>query len=103
MVESGRESDFRRPAGRVVRFTPSEVRFKTEETLLSPHQIGLEEVLALASALEAAPAELVIVGIQPGRIEAGVGLSPEVERAVPQIIRIVLEELDPVPSFSALG
>jgi len=95
-------ADMGHPAGRVVRFTPSEVQFKTEETLLSLHQIGLGEILALASALEAAPAELVIVGIQPSRMEAGAGLSSEVEKAVPQIIRIVLEELDPVASFSAL-
>jgi hydrogenase maturation protease len=95
-------ADMGHPAGCVVRFTPSEVRFKTEETLLSLHQIGLGEILALASALEAAPAELVIVGIQPSRMEAGAGLSSEVEKAVPQIIRIVLEELDPVASFSAL-
>ena len=87
-------ADMGQPPGRVVRFTPSEVQFKTAETPLSLHQIGLGEVLALAEALEVAPAEVIIIGIQPGRIEGVVGLSPEVEGAIPQIVRMVLDELD---------
>lgn len=87
-------ADMGQPPGQVVRFTPSEVRFKTTEARLSLHQIGLAEVLALAKALEVAPAELVIVGVQPGRIEGAAGLSLEAERAIPQVIRIVLDELE---------
>ena len=87
-------ADMGHPPGRVVRFTPLEVQFKTAEAPLSLHQIGLGEVLALAEALEVAPAELVIIGIQPSRVEVGAGLSPEVEGAIPQIIRIILDELD---------
>ena len=87
-------ADMGHPPGRVVRFTPLEVQFKTAEAPLSLHQIGLGEVLALAEALEAAPAEVIIIGVQPGRIEAGVGLSPEVEGAIPQIIGMILDELD---------
>jgi hydrogenase maturation protease len=81
------------PPGHVVRFTPAEVQFKMVEAWLSLHQIGLGEALALAEALGVAPAEVVIIGVQPGRIEGKVGLSPEVEGAVPQIIRMVLDEL----------
>ena len=95
-------ADMGHPPGRVVRFTPSEAQFKTVEGPLSPHQIGLGEVLTLATALEIAPTRLVIIGVQPGRIEAGVELSPEVERAIPQIISMVLDELDAAGSFSAL-
>jgi hydrogenase maturation protease len=87
-------ADMGHPPGRVVRFTPLEAQFKTAEAPLSLHQIGLGEVLALAEALEVAPAELVIIGIQPGRIEGGGRLSPEVQGAIPQIIRIILDELD---------
>jgi hydrogenase maturation protease len=87
-------ADMGHPPGRVVRFTPSEVQLKTVEAPLSLHQIGLGEVLALAKALEVVPAELVIIGVQPSRVEGGIGLSPEVEGAIPQIIRIILDELD---------
>jgi hydrogenase maturation protease len=87
-------ADMGHPPGRVVKFTPSEAQFKTVEAPLSLHQIGLGEVLTMAEALEVAPAELVIIGIQPSRVEVGVGLSPEVEEAIPRIIKIILDELD---------
>ena len=87
-------ADMGHPPGRVVRFTPSEAQFKTAEAPLSLHQIGLGEVLALADALEVIPAEWVIVGVQPSRVEGRAGLSPEVEGAIPQIIKIILDELD---------
>ncbi len=86
-------ADMGQPPGRVVRFTPSEAQFKMAETRLSLHQIGLGEALALAEALEVAPAEVVIIGVQPGRIAGRVGLSPEVERAIPQISKMVLASL----------
>jgi len=87
-------ADMGRPPGSVVRFTPAEVHLKTVETLLSPHQIGLGEVVTLADTLELAPDELVIIGVQPKRVEMGTGLSPEVERAIPQTIGLVLKELE---------
>lgn len=87
-------ADMGHPPGRVIKFTPSEAQFKTVEAPLSLHQIGLGEVLTMAEALEVAPAELVIIGIQPSRVEVGVGLSPEVEEAIPRIIKIILDELD---------
>jgi len=87
-------ADMGRPPGQVVRFTPAEVQFKTVEAPLSLHQIGLGEVLNLAEALGVAPDELVIIGVQPGRVEMGGELSPEVEGAIPHIIRIILDELD---------
>ena len=43
---------------------------------LSPHQIDLKEVLALAELRGRLPAEAVVVGIQPDRIEMGSELSP---------------------------
>jgi hydrogenase maturation protease len=87
-------ADMGRPPGHVVRFAPSEVQLKTVEAPMSLHQIGLGEVLTLAAALEVAPAELIIIGVQPKRIEAGVELSSEVEAAISQVVRIVLDELD---------
>jgi len=95
-------ADMGHPPGRVVKFAPPEVQFKALDAPMSLHDVGLAEMLALAKALEMAPAELVIIGIQPKRIEAGAGLSPEVEGTIPQVIRIVLAELDAKESLSAL-
>jgi hydrogenase maturation protease len=87
-------ADMGHPPGCVVRFTPLEAQLKTVEAPLSLHQIGLGEVLTLAEALEVAPAEQIIIGVQPSQVEMGAGLSPEVERAIPKIIRTILSELD---------
>ena len=86
-------ADMGHAPGCVVRFTPSEVRFKRTGVHLSLHQIGLPDVLALAEALDVSLAEVIIIGVQPGLIEQGTGLSPEVEEAVPQAIRLVRDEL----------
>jgi hydrogenase maturation protease len=87
-------ADMGHSPGCVVRFTPLEAQLKTVEAPLSLHQIGLGEALTLAEALEVAPAERIIIGVQPSQVEMGAGLSPEVERAIPKIIRIILGELD---------
>lgn len=87
-------ADMGQPPGQVIRFTPAEARFNTVESPLSLHQMGVGEMLDLAEALEMAPAELIIIGIQPARIEEGAELSPEVEGAIPRVIRIILDELD---------
>ncbi len=93
-------ADMGHPPGRVVKFTPSEVQLKTTESALSPHEIGLWEALALAKTLEVTPAEVVIIGIQPSRLGEGAELSPEVERAIPQAVRTILDELDTGGSFT---
>lgn len=86
-------ADMGYPPGSVRRFTPAEVEFEKVEAPLSLHQVGLAEVLALAEALQVAPAGLVIVGIQPGRLEIADRLSAEVEGAIPRAVELILSEL----------
>jgi len=64
------------------------------ERPLSPHQIDLREVLAAAVLLDALPADLVVVGIEPLRTEGlHVGLTAPVEaglrRAVDEAVRVL--------------
>jgi len=86
-------ADMGYPPGSVQRFAPAEVEFERVEGPLSLHQVGLAEVLALAEALQVAPAGLVIVGIQPGCLEGVDKLSAAVESAVPQAVELILDEL----------
>ena len=60
---------------------------------ISMHETDLPRILATAAALGTAPAEIVVVGAQPVDTSVRLGLSPEVERAVPEIIRLVKVEL----------
>lgn len=61
---------------------------------LSPHQIDLGEVLALAELRGTLPAEAVALGIEPAVVELGHGLSPRVEAAIPALIEAVRAQLE---------
>ena len=63
---------------------------------VSPHQVDLREVLWAAELLEAMPAPLVVVGIEPDSTDdLHVGLTPRVEaaidRAVAEGVRVLRE------------
>ncbi len=85
-IETGK-----RPGTRV-RLSGDEVPFALE-TKVSPHQMGLKDLLAVASLQGHFPAELVLLGIQPERIELGMELSPAVAAQLEPLIGDVLEEL----------
>lgn len=53
---------------------------------LSPHQLDLREVLALAELRGTLPQETVAVGIQPAAIELSLELSSEVAAALPALL-----------------
>lgn len=61
---------------------------------LSPHQIDLKEVLALVELRGRMPKDLAVVGIQPGRIEMGTGLTGLVRAAVPEAVRLAVRQLE---------
>jgi hydrogenase maturation protease len=60
---------------------------------LSPHQIDLKEVLALAELRGRLPAEAVVVGIQPDRIEMGTGLSQAATSGVEAALDLAVHTL----------
>lgn len=63
-------------------------------TRLSPHQLGLSDVLALLDMTGAKPAEVVIVGIVPASLDLGLSLSPEAEQGCEAAIGLVIAEFE---------
>ena len=61
---------------------------------LSPHQIDLREVLALAEWRQTLPRELVALGVQPLAVELGEGLSLPVANALDDLVELVVEHLE---------
>ncbi len=61
---------------------------------MSLHDFGLPDALEMARRLGSAPAEVVIFGIAAKEICPRLALSPEVARAVPEAVKLVLEELE---------
>ncbi len=64
------------------------------ETKVSPHQMGLKDLLAVAMLQGFAPLEMVLWGVQPEMIEMGTDLSPAVAGALNTLVKNVLLELD---------
>ena len=62
-------------------------------TMISPHQLGLAEVLGVAELTDNLPPNIVLFGMEPVSLETAVGLSPEVERNVPLLVKMVRDEL----------
>jgi len=60
---------------------------------LSPHQLGLQEVLLLNEIKGTCPEEVKLIGIIPKSIETGTGLTPELEAKLPEVEEKVLEIL----------
>jgi hydrogenase maturation protease len=80
------------PPGTVVRVDGEDVpsRFRTR---ISPHQLGLSDLLAAARLTEELPENLVLFGIEPKRIETGLELSTEVRAGLEKLIKVVVDEL----------
>jgi len=80
------------PPGTMVRLSGDEIPL-TLETKLSPHQMGLKDLLTVASLLDFAPAEMVLWGVQPESVEMTLQLSAPVEAQLETLVGKVLEEL----------
>jgi hydrogenase maturation protease len=63
-------------------------------TKLSTHQIDLSEVFAVAELRGKFPGDVVVLGIEPARIEAYMEISPEVIATVPFLIDAVERQLE---------
>jgi len=85
-VETGMEP------GTCVRLSGEELPIALE-TKVSPHQMGLKDLLAVARLMGHLPSEMVLIGVQPGSIEMDTELTPEVEAKVDVLIGSVLDEL----------
>ena len=80
-------------------------RLKTEEqdrleqifsgdSKISLHQTGLVDALTIAERMNCAPKEIAIIGIEPKKIDCGLELTDEVKQKIPEIINIVLKEIE---------
>jgi hydrogenase maturation protease len=62
-------------------------------TKISPHQIDLSEVFAVAELRGSFPREAVVLGIEPAQVDAYLEISPEVIATVPLLIEAVERQL----------
>lgn len=60
---------------------------------ISPHQLGLSDLLAAARMTGELPETVVFFGIEPCSLETGLELSPEVDRSLDRLAALVAAEL----------
>lgn len=97
----------RKAAGTLVRMTGREIPLFLDVSKVSPHQEGLQDLLAVAALKGTLPDEVVLWGAQIGSIGVSLDLSPDVDRQVDALADKVLEELagwgiEPLPKDGSL-
>ncbi len=80
------------PEGGIVRLSGDEVPafFKTK---LSPHQVGLSDVLAALRFAGSEPQSVVLIGVKPVSLELAMELSPAVAARLDEVVERVVAEL----------
>lgn len=79
--------------GEILRIEPHRAPLPAGRGFFSTHTVGLEEVIALAHVLNKPPSELILYGIEGAEFGEGEGLSPEVEKAIKEVVYYILEDV----------
>jgi hydrogenase maturation protease len=86
--------DTGRPPGTVVVLRDEDVPVFFGRSHLSPHQVGLSDVIAVCRLAEGAPASITVLGVEPANLEPGLDLTPPVAAALPRLLRQLIAELE---------
>ena len=80
------------PSGTIIRLEGEEVPALLQKKI-SPHQLGLSDLLAVAQLTGLMPSRVVLLGIEPEATETGLDLSEEVGRNIGKLADMVALEL----------
>jgi hydrogenase maturation protease len=82
--------------GAVYRFKPEDITAE-RGFLNSAHELGVIEALNLMTFAGNKPVDVVIIGIEPAEISPGLELSTVLRQKMPDIIKVVLKEIQTPP------
>lgn len=83
--------------GTLMRFAGEEIP-ASRGPIMSPHQVSLPHLLALAELQGILPGKVVLCGMQVQQIGMGFGLSPPVAAQLDALVQAVVEEVKEIPS-----
>lgn len=89
VVDAVRSGD---PPGTRIRLEDDEVP-ALFQTRLSPHQLGLSDVLASLKLMDEYPGHIVLLGCEPHSLAVGMGLTPAIEAQIEPLVAGVQAEL----------
>lgn len=81
------------PPGTIRQIAGEEIPFLATNKM-SVHQIGFQEVLALANLRGRLPAHIVLIGVQPQSLDWGTELSPPVAQTLPCLTEMVYKQIN---------
>lgn len=81
-----------KPPASIIRLEDAEVP-AAFTTKLSPHQVGIADLLAMLKFKGCEPKHVVLFGVEPAVLELNMELSPQVAAVLPEVLRQVVAEL----------
>lgn len=79
--------------GTVLRYDKEDILLQRLPTKLSPHQIGVQEMLTLAEMRDCCPEVVTLFGIIPACYDTSTELSPVLAAQLPHVAQLVVAEL----------
>ena len=79
--------------GTCIRYTKEDFLLQRIPIKLSPHQIGVQEMLLVSSLRGRCPNEIYLLGVIPCSLEPGTELSPLLQRRLPELAAQLVSEL----------
>lgn len=80
------------PPGSIIRLVNEEIPAFLGQKI-SPHQIGLSDILSVARLRDMLPERMVLLGIQPASLETGLALSPTIAARLDALVAAAIAEL----------
>ena len=80
--------------GTIYRFDAGKQAIPSRFFHYSTHAFGVAEAVELARAFKQLPPHLIVYGIEGKSFEAGVGLSPEVEKAAQEVVERIKQDME---------
>ena len=81
-------------AGELRVYKKEDIMLEKIPAKMSPHQIGLQEVLTLSELRGKAPESITFYGVIPASLDSSVELSPLVERRLDELDDMIVSELE---------
>ena len=79
--------------GTIRRFNAGDVLLRSAEQLVTMHGFSFAEIFNMAKSI-GEPAPCTIFGIEPKDVQMGTSLSEEVEKSIPGVVNMILEEIE---------
>ncbi len=81
-------------AGDIHHFNGGDINGPGRKLRMSPHQVGLLEIIDICRLREQVPDEIKFIGIIPDRVELGLELSPILQDKISTVSQLVIQQIE---------